>query len=49
MCQAHTFGQVLAPGRTPSAPKQWKQDVHVKKEPCQCEIATDEIQEEKNL
>ena len=34
----------LAPGPTPSAPKQWKSDV----KPCQREIATDEIKVEKN-
>ena len=31
MCQARTCGRVLAPGRTPSAPKQWKSDVHIKR------------------
>ena len=30
MCQACTCGRVLARGPTPSAPKQWKSDVHVK-------------------
>ena len=30
MCQARTCGRVLARGRTPSAPKQWTSDVHVK-------------------
>ena len=29
MRQASTCGLVLAQGRTPSAPKQWKSDVHV--------------------
>ena len=30
MRQARTCGRVLDPGPTPSAPKQWKSDVHVK-------------------
>ena len=38
MCQAHTFGQVLAPGLTSSA---------LVLKPCQREITTDEIQERK--
>ena len=42
---------VLAPGPTPSSPKQWKSDVHVKTqefEPCQREISTDGILEGKH-
>ena len=29
MCQASTCGRVLAQGPAPSAPKQWKSDVHI--------------------
>ena len=30
ICQASTCGQLVAKGQTPSAPKQWKSDVHIK-------------------
>ena len=30
MLQASTCGRVRAPGPTPSAPKQWKSDIHIK-------------------
>ena len=36
------------PGPSSSSPKQWKSDGHFKIYNCQREIATDEIQEEKN-
>ena len=44
MRQARTCGRVRAPGQTPSASKLWKS-----LNPCQCKVATDEIQERKKL
>ena len=42
-------GRNRAQGPTPSAPKQWKSDVHVKSyNPVSARSATDEIQERKN-
>ena len=49
MSQTSTYGQVRALGQAPSAPKQWKSDVHVQSKTlsAQREITTDEIQESK--
>ena len=49
MRQAVICGWVQAPSPTPSAPKEWKLDVHVdsllRVKPYQCEITIDVIQE----
>ena len=48
MCQASTCGWVPFQGRTQSAPKSGNQMFMLELKPCQCKIATDEIQEKKH-